>query len=285
MFSVAARISCRRFDTSRVAFGHRSAGICSGFTRSGHARTAKAFCVQASMSSKKGVTLYTAGTPNGWKANILCEELGIDYKVHPITLSKNEQKEDWFLKINPNGRIPAIVDHDEGDLPVFESGAVLIYLAEKHGKFLPTGTREKAEVISWLMWQMGGLGPMQGQANHFVRYAPEKIEYGIKRYTNETKRLYEVIERHLSDGGKQWLAADQYTIADMAAFGWVYAHDWAGVPIDDLPNLKAWLKRIEDRPAVAKAVDIPEESFVKAQQRDPKKKEELIEQSNKFVTR
>jgi len=286
MLSSATQLCSRLTARKHIAHRHQSVKLdrLRRTSSAGSARSSRALTTRLAMSGNKGITLYTAGTPNGWKANIICEELGIDYKVHPISLSKNDQKQDWFLKINPNGRIPAIVDHDEGDLPVFESGAVLIYLAEKYNKFLPTAPRQKAEVISWLMWQMGGLGPMQGQANHFVRYAPEKIEYGIKRYTNETKRLYEVMERQLSDG-REWLAAGQYTIADMAAFGWVYAHDWAGVPIDDLPNLKAWLKRIEERPAVSKAVDIPEESFVKAQQRDPKKKEELIEQSSKFVTK
>lgn len=236
------------------------------------------------MGSDKGITLYTSGTPNGWKASILIEELQIPYKVHAISLSKLEQKEDWFLKINPNGRIPAIVDHDEDNLPVFESGAIMLHLAEKDpkGTFLPKEPRQKAEVISWLMFQMGGLGPMQGQANHFVRYAPEKIDYGIKRYTNETKRLYGVIEKHLSDG-REWLAAGQYTIADMANFSWVTMHEWAGVEIDDMPHLKAWLKRIEARPAVQKGLDIPEENIKKQLARDPKKKEEMIESAKKMM--
>lgn len=236
------------------------------------------------MATSKGITLYTSGTPNGWKASILVEELQTPYQVHAISLSKNEQKEEWFLKINPNGRIPAIVDHDEGDLPVFESGAIMIYLADKdpNSKFLPKDTRKRAEVISWLMFQMGGLGPMQGQANHFVRYAPEKIEYGVKRYTNETRRLYGVIEKHLSDG-REWLAAGQYTIADMANFSWVFMHEWAGIEVDDMPHLKAWMKRIEERPAVQKGLDIPEENVKKQMARDPKKKEELIEGAKKMM--
>ncbi|KAL0034891.1 hypothetical protein WJX77_011658 [Trebouxia sp. C0004] len=197
-----------------------------------------------SMSSKTGLTLYTAGTPNGWKASILLEELGIPYRVHAIAMAKNEQKEPWFIKINPNGRIPAIVDHDEGDLPVFESGAIMIYLAEKHGKCLPTNTRSKAEVISWLMFQMGGLGPMQGQAAHFVRFAPEQIE--------------------------QWLAAGEYTIADIANFSWMYVHQMAGITLDDLPHVQAWMKRIEERPAVRRGIDVPE-PFDKAAMQDPKK--------------
>ncbi|KAL3153807.1 hypothetical protein ABBQ32_013388 [Trebouxia sp. C0010 RCD-2024] len=236
------------------------------------------------MAFDKGVTLYTAGTPNGWKANMIIEELKIPYKLHAIKLSDNDQKQEWFLKINPNGRIPAIVDHDEGDLPVFESGAIMIHLAEKdpNGTFLPKDTRKKAEVISWLMFQMGGIGPMQGQANHFVRYAPEKIEYGMKRYTNETKRLYGVIEKHLASG-KEWLAADQYTIADMANFAWIAWHDWAGVQIDDMPHLQKWMKRIEERAAIQKAMDIPETSFVKQYENDPQKKQEMIDGAKKFM--
>lgn len=225
--------------------------------------------------------MYTAGTPNGWKASILLEELGIPYHVHAIAMAKNEQKEPWFIKINPNGRIPAIVDHDEGDLPVFESGAIMIYLAEKHGKFLPTNIRSKAEVISWLMFQMGGLGPMQGQAAHFVRFAPEQIEYGIKRYTNETKRLYGVIEKALSDG-RQWLAAGEYTIADIANFSWMYVHQMAGVTLDDLPHVQAWMKRIEERPAVKRGIDVPE-PFDKAAMQDPKKVQKAIDMVRKFT--
>lgn len=234
--------------------------------------------------SGKGITLYTAGTPNGWKANILVEELHIPYKVHAISLSKNQQKEDWYIKINPNGRIPAIVDHDEEDLPVFESGALMIYLAERDpaGTFLPKDKRKRAEVISWLMFQMGGVGPMQGQAHHFIRYAPEKIEYGIKRYTNETRRLYQVLEGHLSEG-REWLAAGQYTIADIANFAWIYEHAWAGIDLDEMPHLKAWMQRIESRPAVQKGLDIPEENIHKQIAKDPKKKQELIEEAWKMM--
>lgn len=233
------------------------------------------------MDQKQGISLYTAGTPNGWKASILLEELGIPFNVHAISMSKNEQKEPWFTKINPNGRIPAIVDHDEGDLPVFESGAIMIYLAEKTGRFLPTDVRKRAEVISWLMFQMGGIGPMQGQAAHFVKFAPEKIEYGIKRYTNETKRLYGVIEKALSDG-RQWLAADEYSIADMANFTWMFVHEMAGISIDDLPNVKAWMQRIEERPAVQRGIDTPE-PFDREAHKDPKKLQETIEMVRKFT--
>lgn len=233
------------------------------------------------MGNSKGITLYTAGTPNGWKASILLEELGIPYNVQSIAMAKNEQKEPWFIKINPNGRIPAIVDHDEEDLPVFESGAIMIYLAEKESKFLPSNTRGKAEVISWLMFQMGGIGPMQGQAAHFVNFAPEKIEYGIRRYTNETRRLYGVIEKALADG-RQWLAAGEYTIADMANFSWMYVHHMAGVSVDDLPNVKAWMKRIEDRPAVQRGIDVPQ-PFDREAHKDPKKVQEAVDMVRKFT--
>ncbi|KAL0023698.1 hypothetical protein WJX79_003791 [Trebouxia sp. C0005] len=241
-------------------------------------RLKRAFCTPSARLRAQSVDFCPTLQIHFW-----CTTL-TPYKVHAISLSKNEQKEEWFLKINPNGRIPAIVDHDEGDLPVFESGAIMIYLADKDpsSKFLPKDTRKRAEVISWLMFQMGGLGPMQGQANHFVRYAPEKIEYGVKRYTNETRRLYGVIEKHLSDG-RDWLAAGQYTIADMANFSWVFMHEWAGIEVDDMPHLKAWMKRIEERPAVQKGLDIPEENVKKQMARDPKKKEELIEGAKKMM--
>src|SRR6187397_1601473 len=159
------------------------------------------------------IELFTAATPNGWKVSIALEELGLPYTVRPISLGKLEQKEEWFLKINPNGRIPAIIDHDNGDFAVFESGAILIYLAEKTGKLLPTDTKGRSVAIQWLMFQMGGIGPMQGQANVFFRYAPEKIQYAIDRYQNETKRLYQVLDRRL--GEAEYLAGD-YSIADIA---------------------------------------------------------------------
>ena len=145
------------------------------------------------------IELFTAATPNGWKVSIALEELGLPYTVRPISLGKLEQKEEWFLKINPNGRIPAIIDHDNGDFAVFESGAILIYLAEKTGKLLPTEPKARSRVLQWLMFQMGGVGPMMGQANVFFRYAPEKIPYAIERYQRESRRLFEVLERQLKD--------------------------------------------------------------------------------------
>ena len=154
------------------------------------------------------IDLYTSETPNGWKVSIALEELGLEYTVHPIALSKNEQKEEWYLKINPNGRIPAIVDRPNGDLPVFESGAILIYLAEKTGKLLPAGGAGRVRALEWLMFQMAGIGPMMGQANVFFRYAPEKIPYAIERYQREVRRLFEVLERRL--GESEYLGDDVF---------------------------------------------------------------------------
>ncbi|KAI8824898.1 glutathione S-transferase [Fimicolochytrium jonesii] len=211
------------------------------------------------MSASPKITLYTFGTPNGQKASIALEELGIDYKTVEVDIRKNTQKEEWFLKINPNGRIPAIVDHTRGDFPVFETGAILLYLAEHHDPnhiLAPTDANKRSEAIQWLMWQMGGLGPMQGQANHFFRYAPEKIEYGIKRYQDETKRLYSVMERQLSDG-REYLIGE-YSLADIACFGWVAAHNWAGVGLEEFPLLDKWLHRAAKRPAVVKGMNVPQ---------------------------
>ncbi len=201
------------------------------------------------------IELYTAATPNGWKASILLEELGVPYELHALSLSKGDQKQPEYLKINPNGRIPAIVDRDEGGFAVFESGAILIYLAEKYGRFLPSDAKGRSEVIQWLMFQMGGIGPMQGQANVFFRYAPEKIPYAIERYQTETKRLYRVLDTRLAD--REYLCGE-YSIADIANWSWVSIHDWAGVSVDDLPNLKAWIERIRARPAVQRGVVVPE---------------------------
>ncbi len=212
------------------------------------------------------IDLYTSPTPNGWKVSIMLEELGLPYEVRVIALDTLEQKEDWFLRINPNGRIPAIVDRDEDDFAVFESGAILVYLAEKTGKLLPQPARERSVVLQWLMFQMAGVGPMQGQSNVFFRYAPEKIEYAIQRYQKETKRLYTVLDQRLAD--VEYLAGD-YSIADIATWPWVILHGWAGVEIDDLPNLRHWLERVGERPAVQagravpKPLDAPKSEEVK----------------------
>jgi len=200
------------------------------------------------------IDLYTASTPNGWKASVTLEELGLPYEVHPIELMKGEQKSPEFLKINPNGRIPAIVDRDEDDFAVFESGAVMIYLAEKAGRLLPDDRKGRSRVIQWLMFQMGGVGPMMGQANVFFRYFPEKIQPAIDRYQNESRRLFEVLDRRL--GESEWLA-DDYSIADIANWCWVRTYKWSGVSIDGLENLRRWLDAMRERPACQRGIEIP----------------------------
>ena len=201
------------------------------------------------------IELFTAATPNGWKASITLEELGLPYKVRRIDFNKKEQKEPWYLKINPNGRIPTIVDHGNGGFAVFESGALMIYLAEKAGRLLPSDVKGRSLVIQWLMFQMGGIGPMMGQANVFYRYAPERIPYAIDRYQREVRRLFEVLETQLTD--HEFLAGD-YSLADIANWSWVRGYKWSGVTLDGLPNLTRWLNAIAERPAVKRGVDVPE---------------------------
>jgi GST-like protein len=201
------------------------------------------------------IELFTAATPNGWKASITLEELAIPYKVRRIDFEKREQKEPWYLKINPNGRIPTIVDHGNGGFAVFESGALMIYLAEKAGKLLPADVKGRSLVIQWLMFQMGGIGPMMGQANVFYRYAPERIPYAIERYQREVRRLFEVLDTRLVD--QEFLAGD-YSIADIASWAWVRGYKWSGVTLDGLPHLTRWLEAIGARPAVKRGVDVPE---------------------------
>ncbi|MBN8470768.1 glutathione S-transferase N-terminal domain-containing protein [Corallococcus exiguus] len=200
------------------------------------------------------IDLYTWGTPNGFKVSVALEELALPYTVHALDISTGVQKQPAFLAINPNGRIPAIVDRAEGDFAVFESGAILIYLAEKTGKLMPTDAKGRSRVIQWLMFQMGGVGPMQGQANVFFRYFPEKIQPAIDRYQNETRRLYTVLESRLKD--HEYLAGD-YSIADIANWAWVRSHEWAGVSLDGLPGVQRWLAAIENRPASQRGLDVP----------------------------
>lgn len=202
------------------------------------------------------ITLYTAATPNGHKASVTLEELGLPYTVQPLNLMKGEQKQPEFLAINPNGRIPAIVDSEEDNFAVFESGAIMIYLAEKTGKLLPSDMRGRSSVIQWLMFQMGGLGPMMGQANVFYRYMPEKIQPAIDRYQNESKRLMTVLDSRLKD--HEYLAGD-YSIADIANFCWARTFNWSGVDISDLPNLQRWMDTIYKREAVQRGLKVPEE--------------------------
>jgi glutathione S-transferase len=200
------------------------------------------------------IDLYTASTPNGWKVSITLEELSMPYKVKEIDLIKGDQRKKSFLKINPNGRIPAIIDREENNLAIFESGAIMIYLAEKTGKLLPSDPAKKSEVLQWLMFQMGGIGPMMGQANVFYRYFPEKLQSVIDRYQNESKRLFTVIDKHLESN--QYLAQD-FSIADIANWSWIRIHKWSGVEIEDLPNLKRWMDEINLRPACIKGVQVP----------------------------
>jgi glutathione S-transferase/GST-like protein len=200
------------------------------------------------------IDLYTAATPNGWKASITLEELELPYELHPIELSSGEQKKPWFTTINPNGRIPAIVDRDNDNFAVFESGAIMVYLAEKTGRLLPADVKGRSRVMQWLMFQMGGVGPMMGQANVFTRYFPEKIPAAIDRYLRESRRLFEVLDGHLAHN--EWLAGD-YSIADIANWSWVHIYDWPGVDISGLDNLKRWMDAIAARPAVQRGILMP----------------------------
>ena len=200
------------------------------------------------------IDLYTAATPNGHKVSIALEELALPYTLQVLDLSKGEQKLPQYLAICPNGRIPAIVDRAADDFAVFESGACLIYLAEKTGQLMPTDAKGRSRVLQWLMFQMGGVGPMMGQANVFFRYFPEKIPAAIDRYQGESKRLFRVLDSHLKD--HEYLAGD-YSIADIANWAWVRTHRWSGVDVDDLPNLQRWLTAIRARPAVQKGIECP----------------------------
>jgi GSH-dependent disulfide-bond oxidoreductase len=200
------------------------------------------------------IDLYTSPTPNGFKISIALEELGLPYKVHSIDLGAKDQKKPEFLAMNPNGRIPVIVDRDAGDFAVFESGAILIYLAEKTGKLLPSDAKGRSLVLQWLMFQMGGVGPMMGQANVFFRYFPEKIQPAIDRYQNESRRLLEVLDTRLEHA--EYLAGD-YSIADIATWPWTRTHEWAGVSADGLPHLARWSKAMADRPSSQRGLLIP----------------------------
>lgn len=200
------------------------------------------------------IDLYYWTTPNGHKITIFLEEAGLPYEIHPVNIGKGEQFHPEFLKIAPNNRIPAIVDSDpidrEGPLSLFESGAILWYLAEKTGKFVPKDIRGKARVSEWLFWQMGGLGPMAGQNHHFNHYAPEKIPYAMERYFKETNRLYGVLNKQLAD--KDWVTGD-YSIADMAIYPWIVPYERQGQNLNDFPNIKKWFEKMSQRPAIVKA--------------------------------
>jgi len=201
------------------------------------------------------IELLTSETPNGWKVSIMLEELGVPYTVTPISLTNRVQKEDWYVALNPNGRIPTLIDHDAGDFAIFESGAILIYLAEKFSRFLPADTKGRSRVIQWLMWQMSALGPMMGQATVFNRYFEEKLPAVIDRYVRESRRLFEVMDSALA--GHDYLAGE-YSIADIACFPWVRGRDWAQIDMTGLENLQRWFDTISARPAVQRGLLVPQ---------------------------
>jgi len=200
------------------------------------------------------IELYTAATPNGHKASCVLEALGLEYTVKDIKLMEGEQKKPEYLAINPNGRIPAIIDRDNDDFVVFESGAIMMYLAEKAGKLLPSDAKGRSKVVQWLMFQMGGVGPMMGQANVFFRYFPEQIQPAIDRYQNECRRLFEVLDGHLANN--EWLA-DDYSIADIANWCWVRTYRWSGVEIEGLDNLRRWMDVMKDMPGMSEGIKVP----------------------------
>jgi GST-like protein len=203
------------------------------------------------------IDLYTWSTPNGRKVSIMLEECALPYRVHPVNIGKGEQFTPEFLALNPNNRIPAIVDDEGPDgkpLPLFESGAILIYLAEQTGKFMPKAPRARLIALQWLMFQMGGVGPMFGQAHHFIRNAKEQVPYAVKRYAEETRRLYRVLQKRLSEG--EYLA-DEFSIADIATFPWVARFEWHKVDLADFPAVKRWFDKINARPAVQKGMAVP----------------------------
>ena len=200
------------------------------------------------------IDLYTAATPNGHKISIALEELGLPYEVHVLHLGRLEQRRPEFLRISPNGRIPAIVDREEDGFAVFESGAILIYLAEKTGRLMPSDRKGRSKVLQWLMFQMGGIGPMMGQANVFFRYLPEKIQPAIDRYQAEVQRLFGVLDARLAD--HEYLAGE-YSIADIANWAWVRTHRWSGVALDGLPHLARWVETLALRPACRRGIEVP----------------------------
>jgi|TARA_B100001564_G_scaffold37021_1_gene26893 GST-like protein len=225
------------------------------------------------------IELYTSPTPNGYKISVALEELDIPYNVHVVNLQSGDQKKPEFLELNPNGRIPVIVDTDNDNLSIMESGAQLIYLAEKAGKLLPTETKARSKVMQWLMFQMGGIGPMMGQANVFYRYWPgEKIQPAIDRYQNEGRRLFEVMETRLKDN--EYLA-DDFSIADIANWCWVRIYKWSGINIDGLDGLQRWMNTMEERPACKKGVSVPIDII--AMMKNMKKSDELQNTGSKII--
>ena len=224
------------------------------------------------------IDLYTTSTPNGHKVSCTLEALNLEYTTHAINLQKGEQKTKEFLAMNPNGRIPVIVDRANDDLAIFESGAIMIYLAEKTGKLLPQDAHQKSVAIQWLMFQMGGIGPMMGQANVFFRYFPEKIQPAIDRYQNESRRLFEVLDTHLKDN--EWLAGE-FSIADIANWCWVRTHKWSGINVDGLEHLDRWIKAMYEQPGMVKGIEVPIK--IESMLDDDEKAKEFAKNAEKMV--
>lgn len=213
------------------------------------------------------LTLYTAATPNGYKVSVALEEMGLAYDVRRVDLMAGEQKQQWFLDICPNGRIPALTDDG---FAIFESGAILVYLAEKTGQFMPADVQGRSRVMQWLMFQMGGVGPMMGQANVFFRYFPEKIPAAIARYQGEGRRLFTVLDTQL--GKTEYLAGDDYSIADMANWCWTRTASWSGIDTEGLPNLSRWHAAIAARPGAQRGIVVPEDASARMKEGDAAKK-------------
>jgi GST-like protein len=224
------------------------------------------------------IHLYTASTPNGHKVSCMLEAIEMTYEIHTVNLGEGDQRKPEFLKISPNGRIPAIVDTDNDDLSIFESGAIMLYLAEKSGKLIPSDIKGRAKVIEWLMFQMGGIGPMMGQANVFSRYFPEKIQPAIDRYQNESRRLFEVLDMQLSKN--EWLAGE-YSIADIANWCWVRTHNWSGVSLEGLEYLEKWKNKMYDQPGMLKGTKVPVD--IGGLLNDDKDQKEFIKNAQKMV--
>lgn len=218
------------------------------------------------------IDLYSWAAPNGHKVQILVEELEIPYLVIPINITAGDQHTDAYRAINPNGKIPAIVDHAPADgggpFPVFETGAIMVYLAEKEKRFLPTEPRQRSEVLQWLFWQVGGIGPMMGQAQHFFRYASEKVPYAITRYQTETRRLLKILDDRLD--GREFICGE-YSIADMASFAWIRIHKMTGVPLDEFPRVQDWYGRVRSRPGVGRGLDLLRNEWVDVTKSDEAK--------------
>lgn len=228
------------------------------------------------------IHLYYWPTPNGWKVSIALEEMGLPYEAHFVNIGRGEQFDPKFLAVSPNNRIPAIVDSDPPDggepISVFETGAILLYLADKTGRFIPEDLRGRNEVIQWLMWQMGGLGPMLGQNHHFRIYAPEKVAYGIERYTNEANRLYGVLDRQLED--REYVCGD-YSIADMACWPWIVPHERQGQKLEDFPNVQRWYELMKTRPGLRRGFDLGRDMRRAAGQMDDDAKKILFGQTGR----